>query len=173
MVKKWSGTGLWLAVLLVMSLLQFSCEHVENVENAASSKDWKDWSETKPSINIRHVFRGEINRRGKPVGFHSTVGQPKNAQVNRIRSKPNTDGIYVAEVAIRRNAEASWQTKTSSMFPDKMNKEDVIGAILQAYNNSKKGTKFRGQSGLGFTIEGYLTQDRKRINTAYPIYTRE
>ena len=166
-MNKWSVIRLALAVFLGVGLLLFGSQSM--LHSAGS----QHWSQTNPSINIRHVFRGEINRRGKPVGFHSTVVQPKNAKVTRIRSNPNKHGIYVAEVAICRNAKASWQTKTSSMFPDKMSKKAVTAAILQAYNNSKKGQKFRGRSGLGFTIEGYLTRNRKRINTAYPIYRRD
>jgi len=167
MMKKWSVIRLALAVFFGAGLLLLDSQSM--LHSAGS----QHWSETTPSINIRHVFRGEINRRGKPVGFHSTVVQPKNAKVNRVRSKPNKYGIYVAEVAIRRNAKSSWRTKTSSMFPDKMSKKAVTAAILKAYKNSKKGQKFRGRSGLGFTIEGYLTRDRKRINTAYPIYRRD
>ena len=36
------------------------------------------WSATEPSINLRHVFCGDINRRGNAVGFHATLalGQP-------------------------------------------------------------------------------------------------
>lgn len=166
-MQKRSVIGLALAVFLGVGLLQFGSQ------SSLYSAGPQHWSETNPPINIRHVCHGEINRRGKPVGFHSTAVQPKNAKVNRIRSKPNKYGIYVAEVAIRRNTRASWQTKTSSMFPDKMSQKAVTAAILRAYNNSKKGQKFRGRSGLGFSIEGYLTRDRKRINTAYPIYVRD
>ena len=166
-MQKRSVIGLALAVFLGVGLLPFGSQSI------LYSAGLQHWSETNPPINIRHVFRGEINRRGKPVGFHATVVQPKNAKVSRIRSKPNTYGIYVAEVAIRRNPQASWQTKTSSMFPDKMSQKAVTDAILRAYHNSKKGQKFRGRSELGFSIEGYLTRDRKRINTAYPIYVRD
>jgi hypothetical protein len=56
------------------------------------------------------------------------------------------------------------------MFPDAMSREEVVGAILEAYRRRTTGgaERFRGPSGRGFTIEGYLL--RGDINTAYPIY---
>ena len=49
------------------------------------------WSKTSPAINLHHVFEGEINRKGRPVGFHSRPGgvDPSTARVVRIRDKPN------------------------------------------------------------------------------------
>ena len=40
------------------------------------------WTGTSPPINETHLFEGEINRRGQPVGFHSRPGgkDPENAR---------------------------------------------------------------------------------------------
>ena len=53
-----------------------------------------------------------------------------------------------------------------------MDRAAVIQAILHAFAKRTTGRaeKFRGPSGRGFTIEGYFQNGR--INTAYPIYTR-
>lgn len=131
----------------------------------------EDWSRTSPPVNMTHIFEGEINRRGKPVGFHSRPGgqDPENARVTRIVERPNRAGVYTAEVEIRSNS--GWLAKRSTLYPDRMDRAAVIQAVLNAFRNREgNGEKFRGPSGQGFTIEGYFQGGR--INTAYPIYTR-
>jgi len=131
----------------------------------------EEWSRTSPPVNMTHIFEGEINRRGKPVGFHSRPGgqDPENARVTRIVERPNRAGVYTAEVEIRSNS--GWLAKRSTLYPDRMDREAVIQAVLNAFRNREgNGEKFRGPSGRGFTIEGYFQGGR--INTAYPIYTR-
>ena len=139
----------------------------------AYSADAAQWSATDPPINETHAFNGEINKRGRPVGFHARPAgkDPANAGVIKIERGPNRFGVYEARVEIRESFFHKWLTKRSTMFPDTMSRQAVIDAILHAYRNRATGDslKFRGPSGLGFTIEGYLLQDG-RINTAYPIF---
>lgn len=129
----------------------------------------EEWSGTDPAINLAHVFEGQINRRGKPVGFHSRPGgtDPAGARVLRTISRENDLGVYVAEVEIRN------RRKTSTFFPDSMSRDEVVAAILHAWEERRDlgGDKFQGPSGMGFTIEGY-TLDGGGINTAYPLYRR-
>ena len=131
------------------------------------------WSRTDPRINLTHIFEGEINKRGKPVGYHSRPGgmDAGNARVFAILEGPNNIGVYVATVKIRKSLTDKWHQKRSSFFPDHMDRQAVIRAVLNAYRNRSTGksAKFRGPSGLGFTIEGWLL-DSGGINTAYPIY---
>lgn len=149
-----------LLLAAVLGLLPFAGE-------GRSTKDGC-WSRTFPAVNQCHIFEGEINKRGKPVGFHSRPGgrNPPDARVVRILDGPNRLGVYVARVEIRN------REKTSSLFPDSMDRAAVLQAVLRAYRDRTTGDsiKFRGPSGRGFTIEGYLLDDG-RINTAYPIYT--
>ncbi|HVR95180.1 MAG TPA: EndoU domain-containing protein [Thermoanaerobaculia bacterium] len=130
------------------------------------------WSDTAPRINETHVFHGEINKRGKPVGFHSRPGgrNPKGARVVDVTRKPNREGVYEARVEIRDSRSGRWLEKRSTLFPDAMDRDQVIRAILNAWRHRTTGQaqKFRGPSGRGFTIEGYLLDGD--INTAYPIY---
>lgn len=136
---------------------------------AALPSAGEEWSDTDPAVNLAHVFEGEINRRGKPVGFHSRPGgtDPAGARVVRRVSGPNALGVYIAEVAIRN------RRKTSTFFPDSMSRDEVVAAILHAWEERRDlgGDKFQGPSGEGFTIEGY-TLDGGGINTAYPLYKR-
>lgn len=131
------------------------------------------WSNTNPDINQWHIFDGEINRSGKPVGFHSRPGgkDPENARVRSIRDSPNKSGVYTASIEIRDGNQ--WKEKFSSFFPDSMSRDDVLMAVLNAYENSKdpKAQPFEGPSGLGFSIQGY-TSNKGGINTAFPIYVR-
>ncbi len=133
----------------------------------------KDWSDSNPKVNLRHVFEGEINRKGKPVGFHSRPnGQdPEGARVVRVQSKANSHGVYTATVEIRDGSQ--WKEKFSSFFPDTMTHDEVLGAILQAYKMSKAPGQqpWSGPSGHGFEIQGYTLRDGD-INTAFPVYKK-
>lgn len=134
------------------------------------SRPRQELSRTSPPINLTHVFEGEINKRGKPVGFHARPGgkNPPGARVARVLDGPNRLGVYVAEVEIRSGSR--WLSKRSTFYPDRMDRDAVIQAILHAYRDRTTGSseKFRGPSGRGFTIEGW--HQNGRINTAYPIF---
>ena len=127
------------------------------------------WSDTKPAINLTHVFAGEINRRGKPVGFHSRPRgvDPTGSGLVRVVDRPNRQGVYTAVAWIGRRG----RTKFSTFYPDRLTRPMVIQAILSAFRSGqRRGERFRGSSGHGFTVEGYFQNGR--INTAYPIYLR-
>lgn len=128
-------------------------------------------SATEPPINLSHVFAGEINRKGRPVGFHARPGgrDPSGARVVRVLEGPNRQGVYVAIVEIR-GRHGGWLEKRSTFYPDRMSRQQVVTAILHAWRRrtTDRAEKFRGPSGLGFTIEGWFQNGR--INTAYPIF---
>ena len=127
------------------------------------------WSATRPPINLTHIFAGEINRRGKAVGFHSRPGgaDPNGSGIVRIVDRPNRFGVYTAMVWIGRRS----KIKFSTLYPDRLPRPMVIEAILSAHRQGRRrGERFSGPSGHGFTIEGYVQNGR--INTAYPIYSR-
>jgi hypothetical protein len=127
------------------------------------------WSDTRPAINLTHLFAGELNRRGKPVGFHARPGgkDPAGSGVARVVDRPNRFGVYTAVVWIGRRE----RTKFSTFYPDRLTRAEVIAAVLSAFRSGRRnGEAFRGPSGLGFVIEGYV--QRGRIQTAYPLYSR-
>lgn len=131
------------------------------------------WSDTNPNVNQWHIFDGEINRSGKPVGFHSRPDgrDPATARVRSVRDAPNRLGVYTASIEIRDGNQ--WREKFSSFFPDSMSRNEVLDAVLNAYENSgdPQAQPFEGPSGLGFQIQGY-TSNKGGINTAFPIYVR-
>jgi hypothetical protein len=133
----------------------------------------EEWSRTSPPINVTHIFEGEINSRGKPVGFHSRPGgrDPQGARLVRVIDRPNRAGVYTAEVEIRSGSD--WLAKRSTLYPDRLARDAVIQAVLHSFAGRSTGDaeKFRGPSGQGFTVEGYFQNGR--INTAYPIFTRD
>jgi len=144
-----------------------------------------DWSKTNPPLNLTHIFEGEINNRGKAVGFHARPqGQdPKDAQVMRLISGPNAVGVYTAEIEIYDPEEDRWRQKSfSSFFPDQLSRQQIQSLILNAYQSGKtnKRGKWRGKSGFGFNVEGWLCPKGGTricpdgaINTAYPIYKKD
>jgi hypothetical protein len=127
------------------------------------------WSDTVPAIDLIHIFAGEVNRRGRPVGFHSRPGgeDPQGSGLVRVVDRPNRFGVYTALVWIGRRS----RTKFSTFYPDRLPRARVIEAILFAYRQGRRrGDRFSGPSGHGFTIEGYVQNGR--IRTAYPLYSR-
>jgi len=140
--------------------------------SGGSSHSGQKWSDTSPNINLPHIFDGEINRRGKPTGFHSRPGgnDPSNARMVSIKDGPNRHGVYTANIEVRDGNQ--WKSKFSSFFPDSLSRDEVLQVILHAYNNSKsEGNKWEGPSGEGYVVQGYTT-GQGGINTAYPLYTR-
>src|SRR6185436_10352494 len=98
------------------------------------------WSETEPPINLTHLFEGQINKRGKPVGFHARPGgvDPEGARLARVIDGPNRVGVYVAKVEIRASS-GRWLGKTSTLYPDDFSEDDVVAAILAAFERSDGG----------------------------------
>ncbi|HEV7784990.1 MAG TPA: EndoU domain-containing protein, partial [Thermoanaerobaculia bacterium] len=111
-----------------------------------SGRPAEEWSRTSPPINVTHIFEGEINSRGKPVGFHSRPGgrDPQGARVVRVVDRPNRAGVYTAEVEIRSGSD--WLSKRSSLYPDRLSRDAVVQAALHAFAGRTTGNaeKFRG-----------------------------
>lgn len=162
MMQKFFTTGFIWVFLLSVSLPVFAEKSV--------------WTETQPAINLTHIFKGEINRRGKPTGLHAKFNGKlaEGTKILKVKGRPNRAGVYTAEVAVRDIRSGQWKSKFSSIFPDKLQVGEVLQAILHAYKhrNSDNDKPWRGPSGRGFPIEGYLSR-QGGINTAYPIYIRD
>jgi Bacterial EndoU nuclease len=142
----------------------------------AAAKQNDLWSKTNPAISLAHIFDGQINRKGKPTGFHHRyLGQnSKTARVKKILSPINKFGIYTAIVEIFSRKDKIWKEKFSSLFPDRLTRSQMVQEIAKVYRNRQftKGQKWRGKSSYGFEIEGYTLKDG-RIITAYPIYRKD
>jgi hypothetical protein len=163
-------------VLLLAAFLPPGEASRSRSHHGGGGRERVEWNSTDPPVNVSHIFEGQINKRGKPVGFHARPGgrNPANARVVRILDGPNRAGVYTADVEIRDGGHdgGQWLGKNSTFYPDAMSREEVIEAVLHAFRSRTSGSseKFRGPSGHGFTIEGYFQNGR--INTAYPIFQR-
>jgi len=166
----WTITALALMALLLAGGEAWS--RSRHSRQGSVGRPAEEWSPTSPPVNVTHIFEGEINSRGKPVGFHSRPGgrDPQAARLVRVVDRPNRAGVYNAEVEILSGSD--WLPKRSTLYPDRLDRNAVIQAALHAFAARTTGDaeKFRGPSGQGFTIEGYYQNGR--INTAYPIYAR-
>ena len=146
-----------------------------NFAGTVSAKQPYHWSDTDPSISITHIFQGQINKKGKATGFHyAGIEKPtyeNSPRLKQILSKPNKVGVYTAIIEVWDAKGALWKSKFSSLFPDHFTRTKIIAAILAAFkgNTLKAERKWRGKSGQGFDIEGYMLKDG-RIITAYQIY---
>ena len=138
-------------------------------------------SDGSPRVELRHIFCGEINRRGQAVGFHSRPGgiNPRSVTgTGEGRPVPGHPGIYnMTRFQITQNG----QTETkgiSTFYPDKCTAEDVIAAVQHAFNTGQRhGPQFRGMSGPSctddrgeqFQITGFTGgREGAHIRTGYP-----
>jgi hypothetical protein len=134
------------------------------------------WTTSDPPINLAHIDYGEINGRGEAVGYHHRLNgvDPPGARVQRIVQPPDASGIYRARVTLRDPPTGAWIDKKtpSTFFPDAMSDDQVIDAVLAAFQAGRwRGDgRFIGASGRGFAIEGWYQNGR--INAAYPLRGR-
>ncbi|MEI6332302.1 MAG: EndoU domain-containing protein [Pseudanabaena sp.] len=129
-------------------------------------------------INEKHIFEGEINRRGLAVGYHHRANgkDSASARLEKIISNPNAQGLYVGKVQIRNSSNGQWLSKSapSSFFPDRWSRNQVLSEIRGAFANAPNPSAepWQGTSPSGIRISGYYNRSTNTINTAYPIYRR-
>lgn len=166
----------WRLVVLVLALVLtgFAAAAAKLVDCAA---DRPQWSASVPPVNLRHVFCGEVNRRGRAVGYHALGGarEPGEARIAAVTAPPDANRVYAARICLEPEAPPSAAgpplCKLSTLFPDDWSEAEVLAAILNAYRRGAvdgRG-KWRGPSGRGFDIEGWLLPGEERINTAWPL----
>lgn len=154
----------WLLLLLPVAAFCREAQH----EGLAGK-----WTRTDPPINLVHIDYGEINRHGEAVGYHHRAHgvDPEGARVLAIIQAPDAQGVYRARVEIHDDETGAWVRKKapSTFYPDAMSDDDVVAAILTAFHQGKRrgNGQFIGDSGRGFTIEGWYQNGR--INAAYPL----
>jgi len=91
--------------------------------------------------------------------------------MRQIVQPPDPSGVYRARVTLRDSGSGAWIDKKapSTFFPDAMSDNEVIDAILAAFQGGRRrgDGQFVGPSGRGFVIEGWFQNGR--INSAYPL----
>ncbi|SMF32268.1 EndoU nuclease [Tistlia consotensis] len=144
------------------------------------------WSASDPPVDLTHLFCGEVDRhRSALEGYHALAGE-RSAGEPEIRQRyagPNADGVSRAVVCLTgaRAAGLRRPCKCSSLFPADWSVGRVVAAILAALRDGSTDGRgfFRGASGAGFTVEGWLVPARRAraacgaarcVATAWPAF---
>lgn len=150
---------------------------------AAADADCRDpafqWSDTRPAINLRHIFCGEIDD-GRPQGMHSRrllATSPVARGI--IRRQDEGRGIYSVTLRF-----ANGKVKLSTFFPDDCSVEAITQSIVYAATHSHARHPAWGEVGPSAPrpwADGYCLDDAGnpltirfgrlsdgRINTAFP-----
>ncbi len=149
---------------LLKSMIENKKESVLRRSERSNNKDTGKYN----TGTMKHIYHGEINRRGKAVGYHheSMMG---GKIIPGSEKTPDKNGVYEANVEISGKRKIA----KSSFFPKEWNRVDVLKAIDEAYQNKKKigANKFIGENSTGIKIEMFLNKDGT-IATAYPLYNK-
>ena len=120
---------------------------------------------------IEHIFEGQVNARGKAVGYHyeGIEGTSGNV-IPGTESSVNNIGVYKAQVevnAIPKTANGGFST----FYSKNLSPQQVVDAINEAYSNCelKLGTRntYQGVANNGMKIDMFLDQSGKIIS-AFP-----
>ncbi|MGI9421098.1 MAG: EndoU domain-containing protein [Geminicoccaceae bacterium] len=132
--------------------------------------------EITPAIQIDHILDGEINIKGKAVGYHHRPGgnDALDARLTEQLTDPDANGVYEGRVEVYDPDKGEWIPKKSksTFFPDHLSAKQVEDAIDNAWRNRTSFDpttgRFEGPSGHDFDITGYARD--AEIKTARPIY---
>lgn len=153
---------------------------------ACPSKQWVKASNG-VEVNYAHIFCGELNNKGRVVGFHARPQgkDPSTVTKVRITQQPNKQGIYAGQWEL---AEHQGEDKFSTFYPDHCTPTQVINSIGYAARNQQdcpksapqwawcglnapqdnSGDYCRSADGTAFFIAGALSS-RGGVNTAFPL----
>lgn len=187
---KSSKLGSLLGVCITTGAVLWSIGY--NPSSASNCLDSSAWvtAYNNQQVNHAHIFCGELNRRGRLVGFHSRPGgsNPSTVAQFRITQSPNRQGIYAGEWTYQGRSQ---DTKFSTMFPDSCTASQVINSIGHAAANpvscpanaphwawcgsnspgNAADERFcHGHDGSSYIIAG-ANRSEGRINTAFPLRT--
>ncbi|MFW2900160.1 T7SS effector LXG polymorphic toxin [Carnobacterium maltaromaticum] len=120
-----------------------------------------------------HILEGEINPRGKAVGFHSeALPDPIGKVVSGTSSNPNKQGVYTGVVEVNGVLKTSNDGR-SSFFPKSWSAQQVIDEINFAYSNKvfDEGSRntYIGVARDGTVIKMFIDPFGKIIS-AFPKY---
>jgi Uncharacterized conserved protein len=120
---------------------------------------------------LKHILDGELNARGKAMGYHSQSLRESNGKVIKgSESLPNKVGVYKAKVEVNGIPKLS-NSGTSTFFPKNWNAQMVTNSINLAFENKVliKGNTYSGKLENGMEIRMYLDKNGKIIS-AFPVY---
>lgn len=120
---------------------------------------------------LEHILEGELNRKGKAVGFHYDQLPTKQGEIIAgTETELNEFGVYEAQVIVR-DVEKTSNRGYSTFFPDHWDTQDVVDAINEAYDNKQfmTGNTYEGLTDEGIIVQMYLN-NRDEIISAFPVY---
>lgn len=116
-----------------------------------------------------HIFRGNVNNRGRATGYHWEGDPTAPGQVvSGTETPPDAQGVYEARVEIN----GIRKYGISSFFPETMSQQDVLDTIEEAYNNRMwvERNTYIGQTSTGMVVQMFLDATTGLINSAFPWY---
>jgi hypothetical protein len=132
----------------------------------------------------KHILDGELNKAGRPVGFHSAPDgvPPDGRRIDEVQ-KVHPNDTYEARVSFR-GGDGQWQEKEvrrHTMFPNDWPRDQVRAAIQETYTklyDSKVAPALeRGENVAGSRIWfgehdniniGYFLDRQGAVKTAFP-----
>ena len=147
-----------------------ACEAVETSYGKSTLNSLKN-TENFTDSAIEHIFEGQVNARGKAVGYHyeGIEGTFGNV-IPGTESSTNNFGIYKAKVEVNgipKTANGGFST----FYSKNLSPQQVVDAINEAYSNCelKLGTRntYQGVANNGMKIDMFLDQSGKIIS-AFP-----
>lgn len=148
----------------------------ESLEAVYSDKDIQELSQignfTEGALN--HIFKGEINRKGKLVGYHYEKLQGETAEViSGTRTHPNKFGVYEGRVRKRQNGTTIEKKAASTFFPEHWSPQRVVNEVNEAYRNKAnvpglQSNVYEHTNTSGVKIRMFLDENGK-IKSAFPI----
>ncbi|WP_242222713.1 WXG100 family type VII secretion target [Bacillus cereus group sp. BfR-BA-01380] len=115
---------------------------------------------------LKHIFYGEVTKKGKAVGFHYEGMEGSKGKIVGEIEGPNNLGVYRANVEI----DGEKKNGKSTFFPKSMTEQQIIDCINEAYENKElvQGRFYTGTASNGMTIEMQIN-GKGQITSAYPI----
>ncbi len=191
-------------LLLINSLLLTGCFDDSELSTPLLGNEGIDchslahWSPAYDGIKInqQHLFCGDINRKGKLVGFHAMPENkpPTHHRSSHIADSANTAGIYTLRDIRLTFDNKPYQKNFSSMFPAHCSRLQINRSIIYSIQNShgectspswascgpnapknahqQANNPFcSGNDGRSYPIaSAAIRSDDNRINTAFPLY---
>ncbi|WP_339278867.1 EndoU domain-containing protein [Paenibacillus sp. FSL W8-1187] len=120
---------------------------------------------------LEHILDGELNRRGRGVGYHYE-GMPtaRGRVIPGTESPPNAHGVYQAQVEID-GVPKTGNQGMSTFFPKDMSPQQIVDSINEAFANQRHvtGNTYTGTTSSGMRIDMYLDRSGSIIS-AFPHY---
>ena len=147
-----------------------AAEDVYKTSYAQLSKKELKSTENFTDSAIEHIFEGQVNGRGKAVGYHYDGIEGTAGKIVMGTNLPaNELGVYKAQVEVKGIPKIS-NGGFSTFFPKDMSPQEVVDTINEAYSNRifEHGNTYSGITKSGMEIEMFLNKDEKIISS-FPI----